>query len=378
MSPPVRPSPGTPAGELPPPEPASRPRRAGSARQPTAKRPTLRDVAARAGVDPSAVSRVLNNEEIRLSEATRERIRQAAEELGYTPNFLARSLRQSRTWTLGFVLPDIGNPMYVPIVRGAQRRAEERGYGIVVGSQLDGDTYGTFARLLEAGRIDGLLVASGTLHDDYIRTIASSRHGPVVLVNRRIDGPMSSVIVDDTAGSRLAMGHLLERGHRHIGALIGPPDIDTSRRRRQGVEDAAREWGITPVIVTGYGWSADEGYRCAMRVLDTAPQVTAIFASTLLMGIGALRLAHDQGIQVPTYLSVIALHDSELAEYLIPPLTTVAMPTEQLGATAVDVILDHMQGSKPVSITVPGSGVIRERRSVSSPRGASHGAEPVS
>ncbi len=344
-------------------------RRAGPARQAPTKRPTLRDVAARAGVDPSAVSRVLNNDEIRLSEATRERIRRAAEELGYTPNFLARSLRQSRTWTLGFVLPDIGNPMYVPIVRGAQRRAEEQGYGIVVGSQLDGDTYGTFARLLEAGRIDGLLVASGTLRDDYIRTIASSRHGSVVLVNRRIDGPLSSVIVDDAAGSKLAVGHLLERGHRHIGALIGPPDIDTSRRRQQGVEQAASEWGIGPVIVTGSGWSAAEGYRCAMRVLDTAPQVTAIFASTLLMGVGALRLAHDQGIQVPTYLSVIALHDSELAEYLIPPLTTVAMPTEQLGATAVDVILDHMRGRKPVSITVPGPGVIVERRSVSTPRG---------
>jgi LacI family transcriptional regulator len=335
-----------------------------------ARRPTLRDVAARAGVDPSAVSRVLNNDDIRLSEATRTRIRHAAEDLGYRPNFHARSLRQARTWTLGFVLPDIGNPMYVPIVRGAQRRAEERGYGIVVGSQLDGDTYGTFGRLLEAGRIDGLLVASGTLQDDSIRAIASSQHGPVVLVNRRIDGPMSSVIVDDTAGSRLAVGHLLEQGHRHIGALIGPPDIDTSQRRRQGVEEVAREWGVTPVIVTGTGWSAADGYDCARHVLDTAPQVTAIFASTLLMGVGALRLAYDQGIQVPTYLSVIALHDSELAEFLVPPLSTVAMPTERLGATAVDVILDHMQGGEPVSITVPGSGLIVKRRSVGAPRGA--------
>ena len=133
---------------------------------------TLRDVAAVASVDPSAVSRVVNNDpRVSVSEATRKRILETVAQLGYRPNVGARGLQSSKTWTIGFILPSLSNPMYEPIARGVEMEADERGYGIVLGSQIAGRTPKTFAALLQEGRVDGLLVASSTLHDDFIREI---------------------------------------------------------------------------------------------------------------------------------------------------------------------------------------------------------------
>lgn len=331
-------------------------------------RTTLRDVAALAGVDPSAVSRVINQDpNLNITDGTRSRILDAIEKLSYQPNMMARGLRMSRTWTIGFVVPDIGNPMYVPILEGAQRQAEARGYGIVIGSQSGGATRQTFLRLLHEGRVDGLLVASGTLHDAFIRGLKDDRGAPVVLVNRRAEGFPCSIVLDDEAGSRLATAHLMEHGHRRIGALIGPPNIDTSRRRRNGYRKAIREGNGTDSIIPCKGWTAADGYEATLRLLDRDVDVTAIFASTLLMAFGAMHALAERGVRVPEDMSVVALHDSDLANYSTPALTTVAMPTAELGAEAVDLLIEQMAERKPAARLVPGEGVLMSRGSVAPP-----------
>lgn len=331
-------------------------------------RTTLRDVAALAGVDPSAVSRVINQDpNLSITDRTRARILDAVEKLAYQPNMIARGLRMSRTWTIGFVVPDIGNPMYVPILDGAQRQAEARGYGIVIGSQSGGATRQTFLRLLHEDRVDGLLVASGTLDDEFIRGLKDDRGAPVVLVNRRVRGFPCSIILDDEAGSRLATAHLMEYGHRRIGALIGPPNIDTSRRRRNGFRKAIREGNGTEFIFPCKGWTAADGYAATMRLLDRDVDVTGIFASTLLMAFGAMRALAERGVRVPAEKSVVALHDSDLANYFTPPLTTVAMPAAELGAEAVDLLIEQMAERKGALRLVRGEGVLMSRGSVSAP-----------
>lgn len=332
-------------------------------------RPTLRDVAAVAGVDPSAVSRLVNDDpNLSVSDATRQRIIDAIEELDYRPNMMARGLRMARTWTIGLVLPALRNPMYVHIIRGAQARAVEAKYGIVLGSQVEAQTETTFARLLTQRRVDGLLVASATLDDDFIRSLLNEDAGPVVLVNRHVTGIDSSVIVDDVAGSRLATEHLLALGHQDIVALVGPSDIDTSIRRQQGFEEAMEGAGSgVPRVIAAGGWDAAAGYQATNQLLDDRSDVTAVFASTMMLGVGALRATHERGVDVPADLSIICLHDDEMLDYTHPPLTTVRMPLEQLGVAAVDELLSRIDGDDGQNVLVPGSGELVERGSVASP-----------
>ena len=154
-----------------------------------AKRVTIRDVAALAGVDASLVSRVLNDHpKASAGQATRQRIVEAARELGYHPNVAARSLRTAKTWTLGLLLPNLTNPMYAAIARAAERRAQERGYGLVFGTHVEGEDEATFARMLQQGRVEGLLTASSVLSDAFLRRIAIGALGPVVMLNRRVPG----------------------------------------------------------------------------------------------------------------------------------------------------------------------------------------------
>lgn len=328
------------------------------------RRVTLRDVAAVVGVDPSAVSRAVNNDpRLSVSDATRKRILQAVKELGYRPNLGARGLRTSKTWTIGLILPDLSNPMYESIVRGVAVTAEERGYGVVLGSQIEGKSAMTFAGLLQEGRVDGLLIASGTLHNDFIREIAEHGPGPVISVNRRVKGVGSSVIVNDERASRRAVEYLYGLGHQVIGGIFGPREIDTSVRRRKGFSWAITHAKLRSVVIDRPGWSAQDGYIGTLKILREHPGVTAIYASTLLMGIGALRAAADEHRSVPGSLSVICLHDSYLAEFLVPSLSTVRLPTEELGIAAVDLLIERSAGGPDRAIIIEGDGEIIERGS---------------
>ena len=325
---------------------------------------TLREVAAAAGVDPSAVSRIVNGDpNIVVSEATRIRILAAVEELGYRPSLSARGLKSSKSWTIGFVLPNLTNPMYEPIVRGIEFEANRLGYGIVLGSQIEGRSAKTFAQLLQEGRVDGLLVASSTLQDDFIREIVEHGPGPVIPVNRRVDGVVSSVIVDDEGASRKAVKYLCDLGHRVIGGIFGPKEFDTAVRRKKGFDDAISNSGATSVEANRLEWSAKEGYLGALEILSEHPEVTAIYASTLVMGIGALRAAAESNRPIPSSLSIICLHDSNLAEYLVPPLTTVRLPMEELGTAAVNLLIERTNGAPQRAVMIEGDGKIIVRAS---------------
>ena len=331
-------------------------------------RATIRDVANAAGVDPSLVSRVVNNHpKASASPATRARILAAVEQLGYRANAAARGLASASTQTLGLVLPDLANPMYGAVISGVAREAELTGYALIVASRAEGEPEESFGRLLQTGPVDGLLVASGLLGDDFLRRVTFGG-GPVVLVNRRVQGVQASVTVDDAAGSALAVQHLVERGHRDIVGLFGPDDVDTSLRRRTGFEQGMRAAGLTPRSVGLTSWSMPAGYQAGLDLLSSGARPTAVFASTVAMGIGILRATRELGIDVPGELSVIGLHDIELADYLAPPLTLVKMPTEDMGAKAVRLLVSLISGGSPSNQVVRGPMSIVERASVAAPR----------
>lgn len=334
------------------------------------RRTTIRDVAALAGVDVSLVSRVLNDHpKASAAPATRERIWEAARALGYRPNVLARGLRMARTWTLGLLLPNLSNPMYAEIARAAEERARARGYGLIFGTHVDGGGDPTFERLLEERRVDGLLVASGTLGDADLRRVASAGHGPVVMLNRRVRGVGPSSTVDDAAGAAMAAGHLADLGHRRVAGIFGPGGIDTTRRRRSGFLAAAEAAGLKATLVDMDGLDPAAGHAAADEIFRAHPGVTAIFASTFAIGMGVERAARAAGVRIPADLSLIALHDSELADFLNPPMTTVALPVGEMAHRGVDLLLALIDGGAPRSVVARTPPELRRRESTARPPG---------
>jgi LacI family transcriptional regulator len=317
------------------------------------KRPTIRDVAALAKVDPSLVSRVLNGHpKAHARPATRDRVIKAAQALGYQANVMARSLRMARTSTLGLLLPNLSNPMYATIARAVEQRARERGFGLVFGTHVEGGDEATFAQLLQQGRVDGVLTASGVLGDAFLRRFANRDETPVVMVNRRVRGVRSGVTVDDAAGAALAVRHLADLGHERVAGIFGPGTIDTTRRRRAGFLAAAKKARIKPLMIDADGLSASSGTRAVMNVFAHHAETTAIFASTFAQGMGVLRAARQAGVRIPGDMSVIALHDSELADYLSPPLTTIRLPVDEMAHEAVDLLVDMIAGGVAKAVVV--------------------------
>ncbi len=317
----------------------------------------LVDVAELAGVTPAVVSRVLNNDEtLRVRPETRERIRAAAAELRYVANARGRALQSARTGTIGVFVPSLTSPVYAAILTGAQRAASERGLTLLLAdSQVQTDSAETLSGLAAQGRVDGFLFqrTSEMSDEDVIRTLAAGV--PAILLNGTVAGVESSVAVDDEAGGQLATEHLLSFGHRRIGHVAGPPPTDTAARRRAGYERALTAAGIAPdeqLVVAASDYAADAGAAAAAVLLAVEPRPTAVFAANVVIAIGVLAAAAQMGIRVPEELSVIGLHDMWFADHTSPPLSTVEMPLQQLGETAVHELARLLAGEPPSVVTL--------------------------
>lgn len=326
---------------------------------------TLTAVARRAGVDPSVVSRVLNDDPVlNIRAETRERVLDAVRALGYRPNMAARSLRTARTGTIGLFIPDFANPVYAEIIKGAEESAAAAGCVLVTGSSsAEGVSTQTYLDLLGQGRVDGLLLASGTETPDEQELIAALGL-PWLLINRRGREATRYVVADDERAARIAVEHLLEQGHRRIGHVAGPPSADTAQRRQAGWRGALRQAGVVAAedLVAAADYTPDGGAEAMERLLSLPSPPTGVFVANIASAIGALHTAHRLGLRVPADVSVVAVHDLPLAAHLVPPLTTVRMPLRRLGARAAHLLLSTDPDtviqevvSDPIELTVRAS-----------------------
>lgn len=319
---------------------------------------TLADVARAAGVTTSIVSRVLNDDPtLRIRPETRARIMGKVRELDYAPNAAARSLRTARAGAIGLVVPDVTNPIYAEILHGAEERARRADHAILLGSAEDLVATGRlYTDLVRSGRIDGVLLQRMNDVDDATLRglLEGSRQLPTVLMNSRLPDVPGSVILDDAAGARTATEHLLAAGHRRIAHLGGPAVVDSAQRRREGYLEAMAAAGVDPpeggVVMAGY--TVDTGYRAMVRLLAQAERPTAVMVANLTAATGALRAAREAGVRVPEDVSVIAIHEAWFAAHTNPPLTTIRMPLRELGAGAVQALLDRLEGGDPVDVVV--------------------------
>jgi len=306
-------------------------------------RATSHDVAARAGVSQPTVSLVLSsNPKARVASATRERVLRAAEELGYRPNVIARSLVRRRSYALGVLVPDLGNQFFADVVSGAERVAAEEGYAVVLTEQRDAPLERQLDAL-RARQIDGVILdAAGAS-----AVPAAAFDGlNVVLVDRPSNG-WPGVASDAEGAGRLAAEHLLALGHRRL-AFVGPStDVHAFRMRERGFVRALAAAGVTVASERLRRAPATlEGGQAAMRALLALPErPTAVFCANDLLALGAHKACTGLGVAIPREMSIVGCDDIAFARFVTPELTTVAVPARELGARAARLLVREIEAA---------------------------------
>lgn len=324
----------------------------------------LSDVAERAGVTKSVASRVLNDDPtLSAREETRQRVLAAARALGYRAHAGAQALARSRARAVALLIPELTNPVYARIIRGAYRRAAERGHVVLIAEDKpEAEAGEPFTDLVGSGRVDGLLIASARPDHRLLRA-PELAEVPHVFVNREVPGAGRNVTVDLSAASAAAAGHLTGLGHRRIGHVAGPAATATGIARERGFQESLREAGAPEPVIARGEFSETGGAEATARLMLEAPDLTAVYTSTLTQAVGALHALRRAGRRVPADVSLLTYDDLPFAEYLDPPLTAIAMPLQELGAAAVDALLAQLDGERPHDVLVPGAPRVVERAS---------------
>jgi LacI family transcriptional regulator len=317
---------------------------------------TLKDVAERAGVHPGTASRALNPVTQGLvSEATVRRVQAAAKALAYRPNSIARGLKTNRTMTVGIVVPDLSNPVFAPMVRGAAEVLTQAGYSSVI-ADTDNDAAKEVEAfdMLRSRQVDGLLVASARRDDDAVRALAEGGV-PTVLLNRRTDrSTLPCVTGDDVSGMEQAVRHLRSLGHERIGYLSGPTSLSTGLERSRAFRQFMHELGgeLDPALTEEcVRYAVEEGVRTGRLLLDRA-RPTAIIAGNDQIAVGLLDVLQERGLRCPQDISVVGYNDMPFVDRLSPPLTTVHVPHSAVGGEAGRILLRWLQDGASGSTTI--------------------------
>ena len=307
-------------------------------------RNTIAEVADRARVSPTTVSHVLSGNRP-VADATRERVRQAIEELGYRPSGLARSLRLQRSETIALIVPDIANPFYPALARGVDDELNGRYLTFLCNTDGQRDRELRFAADARDRKVDGLILAAFGVTDEDAAALFEDGL-PVVLLGEHMRGArLDCVYADDEHGGHEATGHLLERGHERIG-LISGREVPEGRRTTghlRALAEAGR--AIDPGLQVVGHWHRAGGAAAMRELLGLAEPPTAVFAENDLMAIGALDTAREMGLAVPGDLAIVGYDDIEATQMTTPQLTTVINPAYEFGRQAARLLVDRMTGT---------------------------------
>lgn len=317
--------------------------------------PTLKMVAAAAGVSKSTVSRVINDSPSVTPEAIAA-VSAAIEELGYTPNRAARTLVSRRTQTLALVIPEntatfFTDPYFASVIQGAAMRVSETDFTLAL--LIAAGSEDKVRRYLRAGSVDGALVLSHHTDDRSYSHLAGTL--PLVFGGR----PMSAegelpcfVDVDNVAAAAAVTRHLLGAGRRRIAHIAGPSDMGAGVDRLNGWRKALAEAGLPDDLVEQGDFTPASGAAAARRLLERGEPFDGLFVASAQMASGALAVLREEGVVVPRDLGVVAVDDDYFATTSVPPLTTVRQPTLELGRTCAEVLIDLVEGRSVERVTI--------------------------
>lgn len=328
------------------------------------RRPSLKDVAELAGVSFQTASKVLRGGGS-VAADTRRRIVAAADDLGYVPDAVARSLVTMRTRTIGALVGDLSDHVVGRFVVGAEREANRGDHGVLIVSVDSGDEEGKRSlRALLERRVDGVVTAAPQLERDARLGAVLRDRLPAVSIHAIAGGGVSMVGSDQRAIGRLATDHLTALGHTRIGTITGKTTRRATRSRTHGYTTGLRAAGIAvdDALVVEGDWQPGGGYAAAHTLLARSPRVTALVVQNDLMAVGVLHAAHERGLAVPDDLAVVGCDDIPIAAHTIPALTTVHVPFAETGATAVRMLLDQLAEpvDEPVRVLLPVRLVCRQ------------------
>lgn len=327
---------------------------------------TLRDVAQRAGVHESTVSRALNPRTRHMVKPeVARRVTEAAGDLGYRPNTIALSLKTNRTMTVGVVIPDLTNPVFPPMIRGIEDALSGGGYtAIVANSDNDPGRERVILETMRNRRVDGLILATARREDALIADSAADSI-PVVLINRTIENStLSSVANDDAGGIMLAVKHLAGLGHRRIAHVAGPQGLSTGKRRYEGFLAAMATCGLDadPALIAATRvFSEEEGRRALGDILARGGEFTAVVAANDLLALGCYGALAEAELRCPEDISVTGFNDMPFSDKFNPPLTTIRIPLYEMGECAAEALLRRLADpdTRPESILLKRELVVR-------------------
>jgi LacI family transcriptional regulator len=281
-----------------------------------------------------------------VNPATVERVNAAAVSLGYQPDYLARSFKTKRTFSIGVVIPDINNPLFPPMVRGLEDGLAGAGYlALLANTENDEERERRTFELLKNRRVDGFALATARMESPNLVELARERV-PIVLFNRVVAHyAFSSVSVDDGAGIRLAVGHLSELGHHRIAHIAGPRSLSTGLGRYQGYITGMRMYAKAAgrrLVSFATSFSIAEGERCAKQLLALRERPTAIVAANDMLALGCYSAAEEAGLRCPDDISIVGFNDMPFIDRLSPPLTTVRIPQYEMGLRAAELMLERI------------------------------------
>lgn len=318
---------------------------------------TIHDVAKAAKVSPSTVSRAFTMPDL-LRADTRERVLAAAQRLGYQPNRAARGLITGRTGNVGVIVPDLSNPFFPAVLKGAQARARESDYAVFLADAEEDPMLEEELIRAMAKQVDGVVLCSSRASSALLRDIAQDV--TLVLMNRRI-GDLPAVNMDSAGGARQVVDHLAALGHRRIAYLNGPAFSWSNRARRRGLKAGGTANGVEIVELGPLPPTFEGGLMAADLTL--AADVSAVLAYNDLVALGVLSRLADRSVEVPAQLSVVGFDDIPMAQMSGPRLTTVSMPCERAGRLAIDVLAgrigDSLREQNETHRALPTSLIVR-------------------
>ncbi|MEU7582125.1 LacI family DNA-binding transcriptional regulator [Streptomyces sp. NPDC041068] len=322
-------------------------------------RPTLEEVAARAGVGRGTVSRVINGSP-RVSERTRAAVEEAVAELGYVPNTAARALAANRTDSIAVVVPEpesrfFAEPYFSDIIHGVGQALADTDMQLLLTFAGGDRERRRLAQYLAAHRVDGVLLVS--VHaDDPLPDLLEQLEIPAVISGRRsADETLASVDSDNFAGARAAVGHLLERGRRSIATITGRLDVYGAQRRLDGYRDALEGAGreADEALIAQGDFTEEGGRRAMAELLERVPALDAVFAGSDVMAAGARQVLRAAGRRIPEDVALVGFDDSAIARHMDPPLTSVRQPITEMGRTMTDVLLAEIADPRPAASRRP-------------------------
>jgi LacI family transcriptional regulator len=309
------------------------------------ERPTIKDVARKAGVSLGTASRVLNGHKS-VSPEMRARVEQAILALGYRPDAVAQSMRRGATRTNCIIIHDITIPVLASFVKSAQDVLQDAGYTLIIaGSEDRRERELEVLNVFSRRRIDGLIMTTASERDPVLLKAREALRIPVVLLDRETPAHFDAVLIGHRDGTRRAVEHLLDLGHRRIALLSGTETVRPSAERVLGYQDAfkARGLELDPELIRTQSFTADFGYVETSALLGLKRPPTAILAGGIAMMPGTLRAIRAHGLKVPDDISLIAGSDSDLAELATPPITAVRWSYAEIGKAAAQLVLDRLE-----------------------------------